>query len=148
METPLTIRTATLADAAIIALLSEQLGYRVSARDISTRLAALPAHSEAVLVAERSDTVVAWLQIGVGLAIESQPHVEIRGLVVLEACRSQGIGHQLINAAEAWARQRGFAELRVRSNVARTTTHTFYTQHGFSESKQQVVFVRQLSEKS
>lgn len=148
METPLTIRAAALADASAIALLSEQFGYRINADEIATRLAALPAHSEAVLVAELSGAAVGWMQIGIGLAIESLPHAEIRGLVVLETCRGQGIGHQLVSAAETWTRQRGLTELRVRSNVTRAATHNFYRQLGFGESKQQVVFVRQLLEKS
>jgi N-acetylglutamate synthase-like GNAT family acetyltransferase len=148
METPLTIRAATEDDASAIALLSEQLGYRISVGEIATRLAALPVNSEAVLVAERGRAVVGWMQIGIGLAIESSPHTVIRGLVVLESCRGQGIGHQLVSAAETWTRQRELTELRVRSNATRAATHHFYRQLGFGETKQQVVFVRQLSEKS
>ena len=136
------IRAALADDAAAIAALSEQLGYPGEVQATGARLAALPPASECVFVAVLAGQVVGWIQVGIVLAIESPPYVEIRGLVIDATHRGQGIGKALVQAGASWARTRGLAMLRVRSNVVRTATHAFYRQLGFTETKQQVVFVR------
>jgi len=51
--------------------------------------------------------------------LEAKPRAEILGLVVDAAARQRGVGAALVDAAEQWARDHGFDELIVRSNVAR-----------------------------
>lgn len=137
------IRAARAEDAERLATLAGQLGYAVTATEIWERCAALTG-DEAVFVAEHQGAVVAWLQVGRNLAVESAPHAEIRGLVVDAECRSQGLGAALVATAEAWTRERGLDSLRVRSNVLRDAAHRFYVRLGFCESKRQVVFKKEL----
>jgi GNAT superfamily N-acetyltransferase len=97
----------------------------------------------AVLVAEGSDRAVAgWIHVCGRRSLESDPHAEIAGLVVDGARRRQGIGRRLVEAAEDWARGRGYARLRVRSNVARDVAHEFYGGLGFARVKSQHVYER------
>ena len=134
------IRTAAEADVTAIVELARQLGYVVAPAELRSRLLALPAEREVVLVAQNDEEILGWIQMGVALAIESAPHVEIRGLVVSENHRGKGIGRQLIAAGTSWAKERGFILLRVRSNITRPPTHQFYRHLGFADKKQQLVF--------
>ena len=65
-------------------------------------------------------------------------------MVVDETCRGRGLGALLVAAAEAWAREQRLSALRVRSNVLRERTHSFYKAQGFSIDKSQVVFRKSL----
>ena len=134
------LRAATVDDAAAIAGLARQLGYPVAAEVMATRLENLPAETEAVVVATIAGAVRAWMQVGVALSIESQPFVEIRGLVVDADLRASGLGTQLVEFAKSWAQAKHVSSLRVRSNIVRTATHAFYEKRGFIVSKSQKVF--------
>ena len=48
----------------------------------------------------------------------------------------------LLAAAEAWAREHGFASMRVRSNILRERAHRFYLREGYIEKKRQAVFLK------
>ena len=137
-----TIRRATLDDAAAIASLAGELGYPTTADAMRPRLAA---QLERVLVAECGGRVAGWIQVREMEAIESGAFAEISGLVVAEPLRGGGIGARLVDAAEAWARERGFARIRVRSNVVRTETHRFYERRGYATVKSQRVFDKVLA---
>ena len=140
VEVAAMLRAATADDAAAIAELATQLGYPVAADVMATRLENLPAETEAVVVATIAGVVRAWMQVGVALSIESQPFVEIRGLVVDADLRASGLGTQLVEFAKSWAQAKHVSSLRVRSNVVRTATHAFYEKRGFIVSKSQKVF--------
>ena len=61
-----------------------------------------------------------------------------------EGLRGHGAGRALIEAAVAWARERGVKTLRVRSRAQREGAHAFYEALGFERVKTQVVFRRAL----
>jgi N-acetylglutamate synthase-like GNAT family acetyltransferase len=137
------IRRAAIGDAAAIAALLHQLGYDVPAEELRRRLKRRGPLRE-VFVALRDDDVVGWAAVGV-----EEPFVEgrgalLEGLVVDEATRSAGIGEQLLEAAEGWARARGCAEMRVLSNVVRERAHEFYRRHGYATVKAQHRFQKRL----
>jgi len=137
------IRSARAEDAEALARLAGELGYPSTADEILARLAALPDGDE-VLVAENDGTLDAWVHLCIVVSLESAAFAQIRGLVVTEAKRSTGIGAQLIRAAEEWARTRGVARLRVRTNMTRKRTHVFYERCGFGLKKEQRVYEKQL----
>ena len=89
-----------------------------------------------VLVAQEGDTVV-----GVAVVHVMAPlHVPDRwallsALVVDNAQRSGGIGAALLQAAEAYAREHGCAQLELSSNVVRTRAHRFYERQGYREKR-------------
>ena len=135
------IRTAEPGDAHAIAALAGELGYPTTPRRALARLARLPADgSRTVLVAESDGRVVAWMELARRTLLVAEDYAEITGLVVASSERSRGIGRELLEHARAWARTRGLARLRVRTNETRAATHAFYQRHGFTLSKSQRVY--------
>jgi GNAT superfamily N-acetyltransferase len=137
------IRTATIDDAPMLATLAGELGYPASPAEITARFAAMTAF-DAVLVAVLGETPVGWIHVSLVTLLESPRYAEIRGLVVLSALRSRGIGAALVEQAEAWARANGLTRIRVRSNALRERTHTFYERLGYTTTKTQKVFDKPL----
>lgn len=138
-------RLAALKDAPGIARLSSQLGYPVAAADMQLRLERLLASSNhLVAVAERSGTLLGWIAGEVRISLESEPRVEISGLVVDTAGRRTGIGRMLVSDIERWALQRHCQVVFVRSNVARSESHPFYEQLGYERAKTQHAYRKEL----
>lgn len=139
------IRSATDADAPILADLCSQLGYPCVTEEITHRLAALRGQAnDAVLVAEDEGRVVALVHVLGTQHLVVAPFAEVGGLVVDAAWRGRGVGAALLAAAEAWAAERGFELMRVRSNVIREDAHRFYEKHGYTNTKRQIVFAKKL----
>ena len=139
------IRGATPDDAPSIASLAGELGYPCDAAAMRARLSALM-HSkdDQVFVAVSGVAVVGWVHVAAVTLLESDPRADLRGLVVTQALRSRGFGARLVQAAEEWARARGLARIRVRSNVLRERTHDFYLRLGYTIAKSQKVFDKNL----
>ena len=97
-----------------------------------------------VLVAEDAGAVIGWIHVYGIHTLESDAHAEIAGLVVDEAHRNRTIGQQLLGAAETWASEAGYRDIRVRSNVIRERTHRFYEREGYRIVKRQAAFVKDL----
>jgi len=144
------IRPAYVDDSGALAELSSQLGYPSTRAQLRRRLAKIlanPAH--AVFIAEahpRSGDfpLAGWVHAYVERTLESEPTVEIGGLVVEESRRGFGVGRLLMERAERWARRTGCPTLTVRSNVLRTGAHAFYQRLGYRLVKNQRVFRKTL----
>lgn len=145
--TDVSIRGATLADAARLAELSEVLGYPTTVDGLAERLGRLLGRDEElVLVAEvRPGLVVGWLHGGERELLESGRRCEILGLVVDGTHRGRGVGRRLVHAAEAWAARRGLDQIAVRSNVGRAESHPFYERLGYVRAKTQHAYRKRLS---
>jgi GNAT superfamily N-acetyltransferase len=116
-----------------------QLGYDVSAAQISERLAGRNEDRE-VVVAENATGVVGWAGVCVEEGFVEGRHATIEGFVVDAQVRGAGVGAQLLDAVEAWARTRGCGAMRVQSNVIRERAHAFYERHGYRKLKAQFAF--------
>ncbi|MBS1239687.1 MAG: Aminoglycoside N(6)-acetyltransferase type 1, partial [Proteobacteria bacterium] len=55
-------------------------------------------------------------------------------MVVEEGLRSQGIGAELVRAAEDWLKAQGCGMIEVTSNLKRTEAHRFYERLGFERT--------------
>lgn len=136
------VRHPEPAESGRIADLAGQLGYPVDEGLIRKRLERLladPAHC--VLVAAESDgTLLGWIHAGESCPLEYGPRCEIFGLVVSDTARGHGIGRTLVDAVSHWAMGRSLPEVAVRSNAARTESHPFYLQLGFTRIKTQHVY--------
>jgi GNAT superfamily N-acetyltransferase len=126
--------------------LSLQLGYPSTRDEVESRLRGIQATTEhAVFVAELATGQVAGaLDVFVMRTMESEPRVEIVGLVVDERFRCQGVGGRLLDRAEEWGRERGCAEIGLRSNIIRDRAHSFYERHGYRHLKTQKSFRKPL----
>jgi GNAT superfamily N-acetyltransferase len=133
-----------LEDAPDLAALSTQLGYPASADEIAGRLSRLLSRAEHLLrVAESpGGEVIGWVHAEERQILESPAWCEIMGLVVDAAHRDRGAGRALVEAVEAWARERGLRTVKVRSNVTREESHPFYLRLGYARSKTQHVYLK------
>lgn len=140
------IRRARQSDAARIAVLSGQLGYPATARQMAARLKrTLRERSGACFVAEANEGgVIGWVHASVTPLLEVERRAEVNGLVVDEGVRSRGVGKSLLRAAEKWARKMGCKGMSVRSNVIRDRAHDFYLREGYEHYKTQKAFRKAL----
>jgi GNAT superfamily N-acetyltransferase len=139
------VRLATIEDAESLARLSADLGYPASGSTIRDRLAPLlasPAHL--VIVAEDGQQVLGWAGAEARMALESEPKVEITGIVVDAVARNSGTGRMLIAAIENWAIKTGHKTVVVRSNITRGESHSVYEKLGYERIKSQHVYRRAL----
>lgn len=144
-----TIRAARESDTTAIARLAGELGYPSSADEALTRLQSVANRKEdGAFVAEHDGSVAGWMHVFVANRLESDPFVEIAGLVVADGSRGLGIGKALVETAERWARERGYRSVRVRSNVIRTEAHRFYENLGYRRVKAQAVFTKSIAPES
>ena len=139
------IRPATLDDVPSIADLNGQLGYPAPEPELEARLAGILASDDhAVLVATQDDRAIGWVHVAVERGLEASHVACIRGLIVDERHRSEGIGRLLIQAAEGWAGARGCEVVIVRTRVTRERAHRFYRREGFELTKTSHVFGKPL----
>jgi GNAT superfamily N-acetyltransferase len=139
------VRPATMQDAAQLAELCGQLGYPSTTEEVERRLRLiLPDQESAVFIAESGGNVVGWIDVFISRLVETDQHAEIGGFVVDESCRSQGVGRLLLERAEEWARAEGCLVMTLRSNVIRERAHAFYENLGYSVVKTQKAFRKTL----
>ena len=135
------LRNAELNDSERIAELSGQLGYNTTGETMLKRLSGLlnnPNHAVFVATIDQHD--IGWIHGFYSLTVESDPLVEIAGLVIDEQHRGKGIGQLLVNEVIAWGHTRAVSKIRVRSRIIRKEAHLFYQRLGFTEVKEQKVF--------
>lgn len=137
------VRLSRPVDAPAIAGLLEQLGYPVPLAQIEERLEKLP-ERRVVFVAALDGAIVGWTSVCADETFIEGLEACIEGLVVDTQVRSRGVGLQLLDAAEQWAKERGCASLIARSNVVRVRAHAFYERNCFATIKAQRFFRKQL----
>lgn len=130
------LRLAQPGDAAQVAALLADLGYPGNQAEEVRRRLAMWKHETAcvALVAERHGQVVGII------AMATIPYLEREGrrgrivaLVVSSACRGQGIGRRLVNAAEQAAGELGCVTMEVTSSRGRSESHPFYRNLGYAD---------------
>jgi GNAT superfamily N-acetyltransferase len=138
------IRRASAGDAAQIAPLLAELGYPATPEEVARRLGALEGPENVILVTIGDDGGI----LGV-IGLHSFPTLHaaapvcyITALVVAAAARGRGIGRRMLEAADAWARERGCSRIVVTSAERRVDAHAFYERSGFERTGRR--FVRTL----
>jgi ribosomal protein S18 acetylase RimI-like enzyme len=128
------IRTASPDDAPSLARLLEAFnGPPVSAEQAHTRLLAI--HGvETVLVAEIEGEAVGFASLRlIPYLSDDAPYAELTELYVADTHRRRGIGHALLERAEALARERGAAEIILLTGQTNETAQAFYRSLGYGE---------------
>ncbi|CAH0179132.1 Aminoglycoside N(6')-acetyltransferase type 1 [Pedobacter sp. Bi27] len=135
------IREISEKDAESVATLSTQLGYESDIKQTSARIKRINNSNEnCAFVALVDGKVVGWIHGFYTLRLESDPFIEIGGLIVDENYRNLKIGKQLIENVNLWAKKHQVKKLKVRCNIKRTESHKFYERLGFKENKRQIAF--------
>jgi GNAT superfamily N-acetyltransferase len=142
----MTIRPLRETDAARIADLNAQLGYPSTEVQVAARTKLLESSAnDIVLVAtDGNEQAIGWIHLRGFASLVDEPMAEICGMVVDAEHRSRGVGAQLIAAAFEWARTRGFASIRLRSNAIRKDAHRFYEREGFQMTKTSLTFQKKV----
>jgi len=144
---PVTIRVARVSDAGAIATLTTQLGYEVTSAEVADRLSRiLRKDDQQFFIAEVDARVIGWVHAVLVEYVDAEAFVLIGGLVVDRDHRRLGIGRTLMAHAEAWARERGCAIVRLSSSMARAAAHRFYEGLGYVNIKTQYSFAKPLNE--
>ena len=141
-----TVRAARAGDAPALAALATELGYPSQTARIAVRLHGLLAGVDDVVFVAVADgaQIVGFVHAAEKRLLVSEPFVELEGLIVAAAARRQGAAGLLVEAVEAWTRERGVGELRVRARFERDVADRFYRRRGFELEKEQRVFVKPL----
>ena len=136
MRAGCSVRLAQPGDAAQVAALLAELGYPDNrTEEVRRRLAMWERETAGLaLVAERQGQVVGII------AVTAIPYLEREGrrgrivaLVVSSACRGQGIGRRLVDAAEKAAGELDCITMEVTSARSRTESHPFYRNLGYQD---------------
>jgi GNAT superfamily N-acetyltransferase len=92
---------------------------------------ATESHHSVVLVAEDGGHLVGFLTAYLDLhSVRFGHRVWVEDFAVHPDRRSEGIGKALLDAARAWARERGATHLELDSAEARKDAHRFYEREG------------------
>jgi GNAT superfamily N-acetyltransferase len=118
-----------------------ELGYNVGTHDLEKNIHEINLRGGAIFVAEVNEEIVGSICMIIDARLAEGVYAEIVSLVVTKNYRGKGIGKQLVNQAELWARKY-VNKLRVRANVTRNDAHKFYKSLGFKESKEQKVLLK------
>ena len=130
------IRKPAAADALALSHLMGELGYPSQPEEIIARLTALDRFPDALtLVAELEGRVVGAMTTHVIPAIHVSPRVAmLTVLVVADELRGRGIGRELVDRAEAFAREHGATKISLTSALHRTAAHGFYKLLGYEHT--------------
>jgi len=139
--TGVAIRDARPEDAEGISELLAQLGYPSPPRNVRLRLARLADDDTSrVLLADAGSQVIGMASLYVRPLVHDDADLcRLAALIVREGWRDQGVGGQLVSAAEAWARERGCAVVEVTSGTHRPDAHAFYQSLGYQEKPKRFV---------
>ena len=140
------VRTAMSGDAAEIAALIALLGYSCTPDEALERLRAIAAEpDQALLVADRDGDLCGLLGLDLMYYLPLGARTcRITALVVATAHQGEGVGRDLLQAAETWARQAGAARVEATSAAHRDQAHAFYRACGYADGSMR--FVKRLGD--
>ncbi|CAM4478749.1 GNAT family N-acetyltransferase [Paenibacillus tarimensis] len=95
-----------------------------------------------IFVYEHNDEVLGYIHGSPYELLFSDSLINILGFVVKEEYRSMGIGSRLMDRLEEWARDNGYAGIKLLSHPSRKSAHRFYENRGYKFTKDQMNFVK------
>lgn len=128
------IRQASSADATAINNLLQQLGYPQDSNEaVAMRIESWANDPASVAyVADVHGDILGVIAVHICPFFEKAGNwARIVALVVLDRARQQGVGSELMTAAESFAIQHGCIRMEVTSADRRTGAHTFYKQRRY-----------------
>lgn len=132
-------------DVGTVAALVGQLRYEALLGEVEDRVRRIADDPEAdILVADAGGSIVGWIHVYGVTWVQLGRFAGVGGMVVADGHRGEGIGSQLLAAAEGWGRDRGYSVIRVRSNAVREEAHAFYQSRGYETEKQLLSFSKTL----
>lgn len=128
-------RLATEDDALELARLMTALGHPTTAAGIRACWASFVDEGNTAIVAALPERLLGVVTLHrMTVLHRPKPVGRITALVVDPACRSQGIGRQLVARAEVALAQAGCGLLEITSNVSLVDAHRFYEGLGYQRT--------------
>lgn len=137
------VRPARSGDAADIYEMNLALGYEYDLEKTRQNLEWLLAHPfNTVLVAEINGQPAGYIQLIEYQCTCYDRLLEIPTLAVKDLFQRSGVGHALLCAAEAVAKEQGAAGIRLESGFDRTGAHRFYEKNGYVHRKDHKNYIK------
>ena len=130
------VRDATIDDAAAIVPLLDDFGYPSDARTIAGRLDALYSTDPTcrVLIALAGDRVLGFASLHSTPVLHRPTAVgRITAIAVHPSAKGQGVGRELLRAAEAHFRAQGLGRVEVTSGPTHEKAYPFYRKVGYED---------------
>lgn len=130
------VRDATLDDADALAPLLEDFGYPADARTVADRLHALHSSDPTgrVLIALDGTRVLGFATLHSTPVLHRPTAVgRITALAVHPSAQGQGVGRELLRAAEAHFRAQGLGRIEVTSGPTHAKAYPFYRRLGYED---------------
>ena len=106
-----------------------------------------PSAGIVVLALDKQGEPIGFIEVSLRSVAESatiSPVPFIEGWFVEETQRRQGIGRALVEAAEHWARARGFSEIASDTQLENTGSIAAHLRLGYREVERNVCFLKQI----
>lgn len=103
---------------------------------------------DAVFIAERDGRAVGFLELSLrefSDGCDSMPVPYVEGWYVEPGARGTGVGRALMQAAEAWSRERGFTELASDTQLDNDGSLRAHERCGFEETERLIKLRKQLA---
>lgn len=88
--------------------------------------------------------LLGYCQMGEHTMVGLDVALEVIALLVHKDYRGQGIGTQLLNAAESWAKEHGYSVIMLSSQLHRQKAHELYRHTGYKDWKQSQFFKKNI----
>lgn len=125
--------------------LNKDLGYEYPMERVKGRINYILENTkDMIIIAESDGEVVGYIHGSPYELMYSDSLVNVLGFVVKVKVRSNGVGNMLIGRLEEWAKNNGYAGIRLVSGHDRLGAHRFYENHGYINRKNQKNFVKTL----
>lgn len=139
------IREIETSDYNDIYLLNQELGYLFAIEKVKDRISYITENTkDVILVVEKDNEVIGYIHGSPYELLYNDSLINILGFVVKGDYRNTGVGNELINSLEDWAKENGYSGIRLVSGYDRTDAHRFYEKHGYSNKKNQKNFIKVL----
>lgn len=93
-----------------------------------------------VFIAKEQDKIVGVMEIVIKYSIHKPSYLIINCLAVAMHYQGKGVGTQLVQYVDHFAKQRGLGSIQVGSQFKRLQAHHFYKKNGFQEIKEHKIF--------
>lgn len=143
-EPRITIRRGKQEDAAILAELHRDADWCYDDAAIVTQYFDDSFEPNTVIGADVAGKLVGKIELYLGWKSTSGRFGVIRRFVVHPDWRGRGVGHQLLDAAEAEARRAGCAFLELSVDEANDGARRLYDSIGFTESRREIMLRKSL----
>ncbi len=137
------IREIETSDYNDIYLLNQELGYIFAIEKVKDRILYITENTkDVILVVEKDNEVIGYIHGSPYELLYNDSLINILGFVVKGDYRNTGVGNELINSLEDWAKENGYSGIRLVSGYERTDAHRFYEKHGYINKKDQRNFIK------